>query len=278
MNKNFKTIITALVLTTLFTTPCLAAGGVLKAADTDTPSSSQNDNNGNKDNTDNSTSSNSYKPYMYPGSESNPYNWYKYTNYTDYLRDTLKGNLKAMSYRLAKTGQASDNVVYKYAKDGDSVWEGDNGDWYKTFNPDINYNVSATTSDVEVNRITDYYNWVCTGGESWTIQGEQYKSVVFNKVGTYTITSTPHQIIYREKRLSSTGTVYDQFKNGSTSNIDTINFSETFESYTTTVDRTDLAKTWTFKITPPEINIPIIPEIIPVTPTPLPEFDTVLIQ
>ena len=153
----------------------------------------------------------------------------------------------------------NDSKIHYYGK-GDSVFLEHTpvgNVWYKMYNPSVRFNKWKDYHNVETSRETDYYTWKCNGPDNWEVREGRYKSAIFTKVGKYTITSVPHQVITNAKWNTFSGKAFDLFSDGSTNTISSYSWDSPKEYSTQRVDRTDLKRTWTIEIGPEEVNKPI---------------------
>lgn len=206
------------------------------------------------ENTQNKTPS--YKPSGGGGSSSNsnvgtrdnPYKNYLYTPENSSLNDTFSN--------FAGEGTDGSNSIYRDRYVNYSESEED-GNVTRNYIPSVKFEKSWNYHTQEISRVTDYYTWTCTGEERWSTREGQVKTVIFNQVGKYTVSSVPHQIVKTEKWKSAISTAYDQFADGTTNTIKSFYWEGPHETTIALIDRTDLKRTWVFEITPEEVGKPI---------------------
>lgn len=163
-------------------------------------------------------------------------------------------------------------TIYRDARGTGKGWDYETGDgeriYMENYLPAVIFEKNTEYKSTE-NRITDYYTWTATGPTSWVVHGGQFQTVTFSMPGKYTVTSVPHQIIDTTKWTEISSKVFDLFSDGHTKIIKS-NYNESEKITTKTyVDRTDLTRTWTFVITPEEVDIPITPSPNPDPPAPV---------
>lgn len=254
MNKKLLTSMFSTILClNILTINVLAAGGTLDGG------TANNGNSGTKNPSSGGSSGKPSKPNYDEesspdvGSKSNPYVSYRYTTYD--------GGLRASFDNFAGEGTDGSNMVFRNPTQDSFLIEepGDNGStWTKWYYPTVRFTKNWDYKNEERSRVTDYYTWTCSGNESWSSREGQYKTVIFNKVGTYTITSVPHQIVKTEKWKTATSKAYDSFSDGTTKLIKSYFWESPHEHLTNLIDRTDLQRTWVFEITPDEVGKPIV--------------------
>ena len=195
-------------------------------------------------------------PYS-PVGKKNPYVSYFYTSKDGNLVSSLKNFTENNGGKMVYSSRQKTEKFMGWSNGGNK--------WYLWYSPNVVFNSCKDYHNVETKRETDYYTWKCNGPNNWEVKEGRYKSAIFTKVGKYTITSVPHQLVTNAKWNTYSGKAYDIFSDGTTNTI-TEYYKETPKEYNTTgVDRTDLRRTWILEIGPEEIGkeIPLNPDKVP---------------
>lgn len=269
MNKSkFKIVLFLLIFTfstqiTVFAEPWNNGGhnegGIPPTGNTGN-ANNENNNNSKPGGNGGSDASNN-KPSHSPGSINNPYikkisvpSYLQYNTHILAKFNSLangEGNARVTAYDFTRTNGKS-HVSKIVDSNGDETY-------VKWLYPVVTVTRTTTNKIKETSRKNDYFNWVATGPENWTVKTDSNRLThTFTKVGKYKIVYTPHQLITTShQNFTNTKAVAYYPSNGSST---TLLSKDTTGALTTKVEgvwRMDYRQVWEFEITAADVGKPI---------------------
>ena len=168
--------------------------------------------------------------------------------YQNFLDNSTEEGIKESVYPFVQSGY--DTPYYDLGT----------GKWYQKLMPIVKFKKQTRNVIKTESIVTNYYRWNCTGGENWELQGGQYQSVSFSKVGTYTVTAIQNKTKTTSSQMIASSSLVYEYPNGHVKRI-TGNDTAGEKSYTQkTYDDQNTFKKWVFEIHPEEVGLIIVPE------------------